>query len=74
MSADPLSADTLSPDTVSQDGVAVDPVELWASSSFLDDAQAWVTAELAPRGVRLIGEWAQPHVRGLVEHHPVRDH
>ena len=63
MSADPLSADTLSPDTVSQDGVAVDPVELWASSSFLDDAQAWVTAELAPRGVRLIGEWAQPHVR-----------
>jgi len=43
--------------------VAEDPVELWASSSFLDDAQAWVTAELAPRGVRLTGEWAQPHVR-----------
>jgi hypothetical protein len=42
---------------------APDPVELWTSRAFVQEARAWVAAQLAPRGIRLTGEWAQPHAR-----------
>ena len=40
-----------------------DPVELWTSRAFVEEARAWVAVQLAPRGIRLTGEWAQPHAR-----------
>ena len=36
---------------------------LWTSSVFVEEARSWVTAQLAPRGSRLDGEWEQPHAR-----------
>ena len=68
MSPDPLSpntvsSDTGSPDTGSRGRTTQDPVRLWTSSRFVHEAQAWVAAQLALRGVRLTGEWAQPHAR-----------
>jgi hypothetical protein len=38
-------------------------VELWTSRAFVEEARAWVAAQLAPPGIRLTGEWAQPHAR-----------
>jgi hypothetical protein len=40
-----------------------DPVALWTSRTFVDEARAWVEAQLASRGIRLTGQWEQPHVR-----------
>ena len=36
---------------------------LWTSSTFVEEARAWVGRQLAPRGSRLTGEWEQPHTR-----------
>jgi len=38
-------------------------VALWTSRAFVEEARAWVAAQLAPRGSRITGEWKQPHVR-----------
>ena len=43
--------------------VVRDPVGLWTSIGFLEEARAWVAAQLALRGSRLTGEWEQPHAR-----------
>jgi hypothetical protein len=43
--------------------VAQDPVALWTSRAFIQQAQSWVAAQLAPSGSRLTGEWDQPHAR-----------
>jgi len=43
--------------------MVLDPIALWTSSAFRDEVQAWVTAQLARRGIRLTGEWEQSHVR-----------
>ena len=48
---------------LSTERVAPDPVALWTSSAFIEEARAWVGAQLAPRGSRLTGEWEQPHAR-----------
>lgn len=40
-----------------------DPVALWTSRAFLGEAHAWVEAQLAPHGIRLTGQWEQPHIR-----------
>jgi hypothetical protein len=40
-----------------------DPVALWTSNAFVEDARAWVAAQLALRGSRLTGEWQQLHAR-----------
>ena len=40
-----------------------DPAALWTSGAFVEEAQAWVAAQLARRGSRLTGEWEQPHAR-----------
>jgi Phosphotransferase enzyme family len=48
---------------LSTERVAPDPVGLWTSSAFIKEAQAWVEAQLAPRGSRLTGQWEQPHAR-----------
>jgi hypothetical protein len=42
---------------------APDLVALWTSRAFVEEARAWVAAQLAPRGSRITGEWKQPHVR-----------
>ena len=42
---------------------APDPVELWSSRAFVQEARAWVAAQLAPRGIRRTGDWEQPHAR-----------
>jgi hypothetical protein len=42
---------------------APDQVALWTSRAFVEEARAWVAAQLAPRGSRITGEWKQPHVR-----------
>jgi hypothetical protein len=39
------------------------PVALWTSRAFIEEARAWVAAQLALRGSRLTGKWEQPHVR-----------
>jgi hypothetical protein len=49
--------------SLSAERVAPDPVALWTSSAFLEEARAWVTAQLAPRSSWLTGEWEQPHAR-----------
>ena len=38
-------------------------LDLWTSAAFHEEAQAWVAEQLAGRGVRLTGEWEQPHAR-----------
>jgi hypothetical protein len=38
-------------------------VALWTSNAFVEEAQAWVAAQLALRGSRLTGEWQQLHAR-----------
>ncbi|HEY6686392.1 MAG TPA: phosphotransferase [Propionibacteriaceae bacterium] len=43
--------------------MVLDPIALWTSSAFRDEVQAWVSAQLAPRGIRLTGDWEQSHVR-----------
>jgi hypothetical protein len=42
---------------------SMDGVEPWTSAAFLLDARTWVADRLADRGVRLTGEWDQPHAR-----------
>jgi hypothetical protein len=49
--------------SLSTEWVAPDPVVLWTSSAFIEEARAWVGAQLAPRGSRLTGQWEQPHAR-----------
>ena len=49
--------------SLSAERVVPDPVALWTSSVFVEEARAWVAAQLAPRGSRLTGEWEQPHAR-----------
>jgi hypothetical protein len=41
----------------------MDAVELWTSAAFLRDVERWVVDELAGHGVRLTGDWEQPHAR-----------
>jgi Phosphotransferase enzyme family len=48
---------------LSTERVAPDPLALWTSSAFIEEARAWVGAQLAPRGSRLTGQWEQPHAR-----------
>jgi hypothetical protein len=36
---------------------------LWTSSAFIENARSWVAEQLARRGIRLTGEWEQPHAR-----------
>ena len=36
---------------------------LWTSNAFVEEAQAWVAAQLTLRGSRLTGEWQQLHAR-----------
>ncbi len=43
--------------------MVLDPIALWTSSAFRDEVQAWVSAQLAPRGIRLTGDGEQSHVR-----------
>ncbi|HEY9469912.1 MAG TPA: phosphotransferase [Propionibacteriaceae bacterium] len=43
--------------------MVLDPIALWTSSAFRDEVQAWVSAQLAPRGIRLAGDGEQSHVR-----------
>ncbi|HJY44831.1 MAG TPA: phosphotransferase [Propionibacteriaceae bacterium] len=40
-----------------------DPAALWTSGVFVEEARAWVAAQLLPRGSRLTGDWEQPHAR-----------
>ncbi|MGA9746229.1 MAG: phosphotransferase [Nocardioides sp.] len=39
------------------------PVDLWSSPAFVEEARAWVAAQVEPRGLRLTGDWEQPHCR-----------
>ncbi|HET9778299.1 MAG TPA: phosphotransferase [Propionibacteriaceae bacterium] len=48
---------------MSADRVIGDPVALWTSSAFLEEARVWVAAQLARRGSGLTGGWGQPHAR-----------
>ena len=50
-------------DPAAQDLVAPDLLTLWTSSALVAEARAWVAAQLAPRGIRLTGEWELPHTR-----------
>jgi hypothetical protein len=50
-------------DPAAQHLVACDLLTLWTSSAFVAEARAWVAAQLAPRGIRLTGEWELPHTR-----------
>jgi hypothetical protein len=43
--------------------MGLDPVALWTSSDFRNEVHAWVTAQLAQRGIRLTGDSEQSHVR-----------
>jgi hypothetical protein len=38
-------------------------ISTWTSVAFVEEARTWVAAKLAPRGIRLTGEWEQPHAR-----------
>ncbi len=49
--------------SLSAERVVPDPVALWASNAFIEDARVWVAAQLARRGSRLTGGWEQPHAR-----------
>jgi hypothetical protein len=49
--------------SLSTDRVVPDPVALWTSSAFIEDARVWVAAQLARRGSRLTGGWEQPRAR-----------
>ena len=49
--------------SLSGDRVIRDPVALWTSNAFVEEARAWVEAQLAMRGSRLTGEWQQLHAR-----------
>jgi hypothetical protein len=40
-----------------------DQVAFWTSGAFLDEVRAWVTVQLASHGIRLTGDWEQPHIR-----------
>ncbi len=40
-----------------------DQVAFWTSDAFLDEVRAWVAVQLASRGIRLTGDWEQPHIR-----------
>jgi hypothetical protein len=48
---------------LSAEQVASDPVVLWTSSAFVEEARAWVAAHLARRRSQLTGVWKQPHAR-----------
>jgi hypothetical protein len=48
---------------LSAERVVPDPVALWTSDVFLEEARVWVAAQLAGRGSQLTGEWGQPHAR-----------
>jgi hypothetical protein len=47
----------------SAERVIPDPVALWTSNAFLEEARVWVAAQLARHGSRLTGGWEQPHAR-----------
>jgi hypothetical protein len=38
-------------------------VDLWTGEAFQDEARTWVADRLAEHGLRLTGEWEQPHAR-----------
>ena len=48
---------------MSAERVVPDPVALWTSNAFLEEARVWVAAQLARHGGRLTGGWEQPHAR-----------
>ena len=58
-----VSPDPLPQEPAATGSVALDALALWTSSPFIQQVQAWVTAQLAPSGSRLTGEWDQPHAR-----------
>ncbi|MDX6326815.1 MAG: hypothetical protein QOK15_3169 [Nocardioidaceae bacterium] len=39
------------------------PVDLWGSADFVEEATGWVREKAARAGLRLTGEWQQPHLR-----------
>lgn len=39
------------------------PVDLWSSDAFVEEARSWVAEQVGPLGLRLTGEWEQPHCR-----------
>jgi len=39
------------------------PVDLWTSPAFVEEATAWVAGAAGAHGLRLTGEWEQPHAR-----------
>jgi hypothetical protein len=49
--------------SLSAERVVGDPVAFWTSNAFLEQARAWVAAQLARRGSRPTGIWRQPHAR-----------
>jgi Phosphotransferase enzyme family len=49
--------------SLSAERVVGDPVAFWTSNAFLEQAWAWVAAQLARRGSRPTGVWQQPHAR-----------
>ena len=49
--------------SLSTERVAPDPVGLWTSEAFIEEARVWVAAQLARRGSRPTGGWGQPHTR-----------
>jgi hypothetical protein len=48
---------------LSTERLVPDPVALWTSTAFIEEARVWVEAQLARRGSRLTGGWGQPHAR-----------
>ena len=40
-----------------------DQVAFWTSGAFLEEVRAWVAVQLASCGIRLTGDWEQPHIR-----------
>jgi hypothetical protein len=49
--------------SLSAERVVPDPVALWTSNAFLEEARVWVAAQLARRDSQLTGGWEQPHAR-----------
>jgi Phosphotransferase enzyme family len=49
--------------SLSADRVGPDPVALWTSNAFLEEARVWVAAQLARHDCRLTGGWELPHAR-----------
>jgi Phosphotransferase enzyme family len=49
--------------SLSAEQVVPGPVALWTSNAFVEEARAWVAAQLARHDSALTGGWEQPHAR-----------